>query len=96
MSSRARDKRGGGGDKGGKVAEDASGKAQREEAAPEGVVFKPPMKPHRRVFILLCVILAVWVGVLLVMYFKTVYPQRHGGTGKGFSMKVEHVRADFR
>jgi hypothetical protein len=87
MSGKARDKRG-----------EGRGKAEREEPAPAAVEFRPPLKPHRGVFIILCIVLAVWVGVLLVMYFKTVYPQRHGGTGKGFSMEsLDSVRQpDFR
>jgi hypothetical protein len=92
MSGKARDKRDGGG---------RGGKVEQEAPTPAGVEFNPPLKPHRGVFILLCVVLAVWVGVLLVMYFRTVYPQRHGGTGKGFSLNTgasrrELVESDFR
>ena len=46
--------------------------------APAEVEFRPPMQPHKGLFIALCLVLAAWVGVLLWMYFKTVYPLRHG------------------
>jgi hypothetical protein len=45
---------------------------------PAGVEFKPPMRPHKGLFITLCLVLAAWVGFLLWMYFKSVYPLRHG------------------
>jgi hypothetical protein len=48
------------------------------QPAPAEVEFKPPLRPHKGLFITLCVVLAVWVGFLLWMYFKTVYPVRHG------------------
>ena len=52
----------------------AKAKSRREEP----VEFKPPLKPHRGLFIGLCVAFAVWVGVLVGVYVKTVYPMRHG------------------
>jgi hypothetical protein len=36
-----------------------------------------PLKPRPRLFVALCAIFALWVGALLLMYFKTVYPSRH-------------------
>jgi hypothetical protein len=45
---------------------------------PAEVDFKPPMRPHKGLFVTLCLVLAGWVGFLLWMYFKTVYPLRHG------------------
>jgi hypothetical protein len=41
--------------------------------APE---FKPPLKPRRGLFYALLGLLAVWIAVLVVMYFTTVYPTR--------------------
>ena len=38
--------------------------------------FKPPFKPRRRLFYALLGLLGVWVAVLIVMYFVTVYPTR--------------------
>jgi len=34
------------------------------------------MKPRRGLFILSLCVFALWVGVLLLMYFTTVYPHR--------------------
>jgi len=35
-----------------------------------------PLRPRPRLFAALCVIYALWVAALLVMYFLTVYPAR--------------------
>jgi len=35
-----------------------------------------PLRPRPRLFVALCVIYALWVAALLVMYFLTVYPAR--------------------
>lgn len=37
----------------------------------------PLLKPHPRLFAAIMVAFAVWLGVLLTLYFKTVYPERH-------------------
>jgi hypothetical protein len=48
-----------------------------EPAAP-----KPdPLKPRRGLFIGLALGFAVWLGVLLTLYFTTVYPLRHASSG---------------
>ena len=49
------------------------------KAAPAAIAteFKPPLKPHRGLFIGLLLIFAVWVGVLLYLFFATVWPLRH-------------------
>ena len=44
------------------------------------VEYKPPLKPHPRLFAALCIVFAAWVAVLLTLYFKTVYPLRHSAT----------------
>jgi hypothetical protein len=36
-----------------------------------------PLKPRPRLFVFLCIVYAVWMIALLVLYFKTVYPRRH-------------------
>ena len=36
------------------------------------------LKPRPRLFATLCICFALWIGALLWLYFKTVYPQRHG------------------
>jgi hypothetical protein len=37
----------------------------------------PGLKPHPVLFRSVCVVFAVWIIILLVMYFLTVYPLRH-------------------
>ncbi len=39
----------------------------------------PQLKPHPRLFKALFVIFALWLALLLVLYFWTVYPLRHPG-----------------
>ena len=54
---------------------------------------KPPqLKPHPGLFLVLCVVFAVWMVLLLVLYFWTVYPRRHpvnhSGTAWGSSKQM--------
>jgi hypothetical protein len=35
------------------------------------------LRPHPRLFKVMCVAFALWMLVLLAMYFWTVYPLRH-------------------
>jgi len=42
-----------------------------------GEPFPPPLKPRRTMFFLLLLAFLAWVGLLLGLYFKTVYPMRH-------------------
>ena len=39
-------------------------------------VFRPPLRPRRRLFYGLLGVLALWIVALLILYFKTVYPTR--------------------
>jgi hypothetical protein len=39
------------------------------------------LKPRKKLFAALLVLLALWVGLLVVMYVTTVYPIRHGEKG---------------
>ena len=57
-----------------KVADSQAAAASKD--AP-GVEFKPPLQPHRGVFVALFIAFAAWAGFLLVLYFRTVYPLRH-------------------
>ena len=41
------------------------------------IQFKPPLKPHKQLFITLAVVFAVWVIGLIILYCRTVYPMRH-------------------
>jgi hypothetical protein len=45
---------------------------------PEAVQFLPPLKPRPVLFWVLSGVMAVWVALLVVMYFTTVRPQLHG------------------
>jgi hypothetical protein len=36
--------------------------------------------PQKRLFIILCIAMAVWISALVTMYFTTVYPQRRTPT----------------
>jgi hypothetical protein len=36
-----------------------------------------PFKPHPALFAVLMLLFVIWVSILLIMYFKTVYPHRH-------------------
>ena len=56
-----------------------STKAQPSRDVEPAIEFEPPLKPHKKLFIVLLAAFVVWVGVLLGLYFKTVYPARHGG-----------------
>ncbi len=44
---------------------------------PAEIEFKPPLKPHPKLFLALLILFTLWIGVLLFLYFKTVYPSRH-------------------
>ena len=37
----------------------------------------PPAKSRRGLLLVISAIFAMWVGMMLVMYFTTVYPHRH-------------------
>jgi len=38
------------------------------------------LKPQPKLLVILWIIFAVWVGLLLTMYFTTIYPIRHNRT----------------
>jgi hypothetical protein len=37
----------------------------------------PPFRPLPRLFTALLIGFAIWLGVLLTLYYRTVYPMRH-------------------
>jgi hypothetical protein len=39
-----------------------------------------PIKPRPRLFAVLLITFVIWLGVLLTLYFKTVYPMRYPST----------------
>jgi hypothetical protein len=38
------------------------------------------LRPQKRLFIILSVVMGLWIAALVIMYFTTVYPQRHAPT----------------
>jgi hypothetical protein len=38
------------------------------------------LMPRKRLFIILCIAMALWIAGLVTMYFTTVWPQRHAPT----------------
>ena len=42
-----------------------------------------PLRPHPKLFVALFVAFLLWLGVLVTMYFKTVYPYRASQTSTG-------------
>jgi hypothetical protein len=46
------------------------------------------IKSRRRLLIALALIFALWVAMMLVMYFSTVYPHRHPATSPTSSLTV--------
>ncbi|MGD0768386.1 MAG: hypothetical protein ABSB42_09360 [Tepidisphaeraceae bacterium] len=48
----------------------AKGKAPTDKPTPR-------LAPRPMLFKVLCVVFAIWMAALLVMYFWTVYPLRH-------------------
>jgi hypothetical protein len=51
--------------------------------------FLPPLRPRRMLMVALGMILLIWMAVLLTMYFRTVYPQRHDNP------RLTHAPADL-
>lgn len=47
---------------------------------PGPITYTTALKPRRKMLVLLSIIFALWVGLLLTLYFTTVYPTRHDGT----------------
>ena len=47
-------------------------------APPPGpITYTTSLKPQRKALIILSIIFALWVALLLTLYFTTVYPSRH-------------------
>jgi hypothetical protein len=57
------------------------GKRSAPPSAADPARLPAPLKPHRTLFASLFVLFLVWVAVLLALYFRTVYPQRHPSAG---------------
>ena len=61
------------------MSKQQKGKSRPEPAPapPAAAQCAPLLKPHPRLFAAIMVTFAIWLGVLLTLYFKTVYPERH-------------------
>jgi len=58
-----------------------AGQARPSEAPGSGQTIPvEPLKPRRGLFVLSLCAFAAWIGVLLWVYFTTVYPSRHTPT----------------
>ncbi len=64
-----------------------SKKNRRQSTAPlpyerpsKAISYTIALKPRPRLLLLFSLVLALWIGVLLTLYFKTVYPTRHNRT----------------
>ena len=44
--------------------------------------YGPPLKPRRALVWIISGVIVLWITGLLVMYFLTVYPERHGPNAK--------------
>jgi hypothetical protein len=51
------------------------------------VVAATPLKRRPRLFVVLVIAFLIWLGVLLTLYFRTVYPIRHPARGVGVGAK---------
>lgn len=51
-----------------------SGRSKESGSRNRPPAFPPPLKPRKKLLIALAVAFAGWVGVLLTLYFTTVYP----------------------
>jgi hypothetical protein len=49
---------------------------QQRDSQPRAIA----LRPRKRWFIILSIVMAVWIGALVTMYFTTVWPQRHSST----------------
>ena len=47
-------------------------------APPPGpITYQTTLKPQRKALVILSIIFALWVALLLTLYFTTIYPARH-------------------
>ena len=59
------------------------GEVKKDAAAITGEETCQPLKRRPRLFAVLLIAFIVWLGVLLTLYFKTVYPMRYGDQPSG-------------
>ena len=67
------------------VASDPRAKRKPDPATPERApdrpapAFKAPFKPRPRLFYVMLGLVGIWIGLLLTLYFITVFPHRGEG-----------------
>ena len=59
-----------------RVADRPKSKSKPQPQTPPAAPVEP-LKPQRKLFIGLLMVLAIWIGVLLALFFLTIYPQTH-------------------
>jgi hypothetical protein len=69
------------------AASGASGTADREQGAKPQA--EKPLQPRPRLLALLSVAFALWIGFLVTLYVKTVYPRRPTVPGYDTQGKVD-------
>jgi len=47
---------------------------------PVPISYTTTLKPRPKLLLILSIVLALWVALLITMYFTTVYPTRHNRT----------------
>lgn len=57
----------------GKRTEKSAPKGERQPDAPATGPIAVKLLPRRRLFVVMCVIFALWVGFLVTLYFTTVH-----------------------
>jgi hypothetical protein len=60
-----------------KIADPKFAESHSAGPKPNQKPFLPPLKPRPRLFVFLFVLFVIWIVALIVLYFKTVYPQLH-------------------
>ena len=38
------------------------------------------LRPQKRLFVILCIVMALWIAALVIMFYTTVWPQLHQHT----------------
>ena len=51
----------------------------RPPAQPGITPLQTGLKPQKRLFVILAIVMALWISALVTMYFTTVWPKRHSG-----------------
>jgi len=55
----------------------AAAKPKSSIPEPKAALAPRPLRPRKKLFIILCLVLAAWIIALVVMYFTLVFPHGH-------------------